>query len=218
MNMAEPPNLPAGSSIKLCPDGSYRWVYEFNLWTNPTILFTVLKIFIGIVVGIGAFMVILLVPDLVRGYADANDIAETLRFAGMLALIFVGLAIVGYAVYAIMMGGRYCVVFEMDESGIEHRQLPKQVEKAQVIDALNVLAGLATGKPGQVGVGILSASRDASTSTFESMKSIKGSRLLRVIKVNEPLTKNQVYVEPEDYDFVFSYIRDRCPNAEKVKG
>ena len=22
--------------------GTYRWVYEFNLWTNPTILFTVL--------------------------------------------------------------------------------------------------------------------------------------------------------------------------------
>jgi hypothetical protein len=38
-----------------------------------------------------------------------------------------------------------------------------------------------------------------------------------VIKVNEPLAKNQVYVEKSDYDFVYGFIRARCPHA-KLRG
>lgn len=216
--MAETPNPPEGSSIKLCPDGSYRWVYEFNLWTNPTILFTVLKIFLGIIVVMGVIMLGLLVPDLVRGYADVDDVLDTVQFVVGMALIFIALTAIGYAVYAIMQGGKYCAVFTMDELGVEHRQMPKEYEKAQLVGALNVLAGLATGKPSQVGMGLTTASRNAMTSNFEFVKSIKGSRMLRVVKVNEPLAKNQVYVEPGDYDFVFGYIRDHCPNATSVKG
>lgn len=198
--------------------GVYRWVYEFNLLTNPTILLTVAKIFLGILVGIGVFMLILLIPDLVHGYSDAGDVIDTLQFIGILALIMMGLTIVGYLVYALTMGGKYCVMFTMDERGVEHKQLPKQVKKAQAIGALNVLAGLATGKPGQVGLGMLTASRDSSSSDFSVVRSIRGSRMLRVIKVNEPLMKNQVYVDPEDYDFVFNYIVAHCPNAKEVKG
>ena len=198
--------------------GIYRWVYEFNLWTNPTIVLTVLKVIAYSIIGLGIFMLIMLIPDFVNGYADASNVAFVFRLMGIMALIFLGLTAIGYAIYAIMMGGKYCALFEMDEEGIEHRQLPKQVEKAQAIGALNVLAGLATGKPGQVGMGMLTASRESSSSSFEVVRSIKGSRRLNVIKVNEPLMKNQVYVEPEDYDFVFGYIRDHCPNAKKVKG
>lgn len=216
--MAETPNPPEGSPIKLCPDGSYRWVYEFNLWTNPTILLTVLKVFLIAIVCLGVLMLVLLVPDLVQGYADDGDILGTVQLIAGMALLFLVLTAIGYVVYAAMQGGKYCVVFTMDENGIEHRQMPREYEKAQLVGALNVVAGLATGKPGQVGMGLATASRNAMTSTFEFVRSIKGSRMLRVVKVNEPLAKNQVYVEPEDYDFVFGYIRAHCPNATKVKG
>jgi len=43
------------------------------------------------------------------------------------------------------------------------------------------------------------------------------SRALLIIKISEPLAKNQVYVEPGDYDFVFNCIVSRRPNAA-VKG
>lgn len=198
--------------------GTYRWAYEFNLLTNPVILFTVLKIFIGILAGLCIFMLILMIPDLANGYSDLSDVLGTLQFVGMMTLLFGVMGLVGYVFYALMMGGKYCVVFEMDEAGIEHRQLPKQYEKAQVIGALNVLAGLATGNPSQTGMGILAASRNSSTSNFALVTSIKGSRRLQTIKVNEPLMKNQVYVEPEDYDFVFNHIVSHCPNATKVAG
>ena len=198
--------------------GTYRWVYEFNLLTNPTILLTVLKLLIGIVVCLGVFMLLLLLPDLMRGSAGAGDVASTLRMTGLLALLFIALTTVGYALYAFMNGGKYCVVFTMDEQGVTHQQLPRQLEKAQEVGGLNVLAGLASGNFSQMGLGILSSTHDSTTSTFASVTSIRGSRTLRVIKVNEPLAKNQVYVEPEDYDFVFNYIVDHCPNATKVKG
>ena len=198
-------------------DGVYRWVYEFNLYKNPTILFTVLKILIGIVVIGLVIMLACMIPDLMRGYAGSNDVLETLRFGGLFVLLFVVLTVVGYLVYALMHGGKYCVVFAMDDEGIMHKQLPRQYEKAQIIGVLNVLAGLAGGNVTQIGVGLVTSTRDSLSSSFQSVRSVKGSRALRVIKVNEPLAKNQVYVEPEDYDFVFGFIRDHCPNA-RIKG
>ena len=41
------------SQITLCPDGKYRWAYEFNLYRNPTILFVLFKIF-GAIIGANA--------------------------------------------------------------------------------------------------------------------------------------------------------------------
>ncbi len=217
MNGNGQPAPPQGSSIVVDEDGVYRWVYEFNLFTNPTILLTIVKIFLGIIVALIALGVVLMVPDLVQGYAGAEDVAGVFVSGGGIALLFIVLTIVGYVIYAIMNGGKYCVVFTMDDEGITHKQLPRQYKKAQVIGALNVIAGVASGNLSQTGLGILAATHDMTSSNFASVRSVKGSRALRVIKVNEPMAKNQVYVEPGDYDFVFGYIRDHCPNAE-VKG
>ncbi|MBQ6454890.1 MAG: hypothetical protein IJJ32_02210 [Eggerthellaceae bacterium] len=205
------------SNIVKDENGAYRWVYEFNLYKNPTILFTVLKVFIAIIAIGLVIMLASLIPDLVKGYADASDVAETLRFGSVFIALFVVLTIVGYLVYALMQGGKYCVVFTMDEDGITHKQLPRQYEKAQLVGALNMLAGLASGNAAQTGMGIITSTRDSITSTFDAVRSVKGSRALRVIKVNEPLAKNQVYVDAEDYDFVFGFIRDHCQNAS-VRG
>ena len=206
--------LPKSTAIIKDQEGAYRWVYEFNLWRNPSILITLLKIFGAVMLGLFVFLGVL---DVIDGLTSAGDVLARLRFDGILMLIFLGLALVGYAIYAIMMGGRYCVLFAMDEDGIEHRQLPKEFERSQVVAELLVFAGIATGKPTLTGIGMLNAARDTSSSSFAAVKSVRGSRALGVIKVNEPLMKNQVYVEPQDYDFVLGYIREHCPNAD-VKG
>ncbi len=213
MDTSVKPAPPQSSSIVVDDDGVYHWVYEFNLFTNPTILLVIIKIFLGIIAALIVFGIVLLVPDLVQGYASAEDVAGVFVSGGAIALLFIVLSIIGYVIYAFMNGGKYCVVFTMDDEGITHKQLPKEFKKAQVIGALNVLAGLASGNLPQTGMGILTATHDATSSNFASVRSVKGSRALRVIKVNEPLAKNQVYVEPGDYDFVFGYIRDHCPNA-----
>lgn len=38
-------------NIYLCPDGKYRWYYEFPMMKNPTLLFTIWKV-LGISFGI----------------------------------------------------------------------------------------------------------------------------------------------------------------------
>ena len=107
----------------------YRWAYEFNLFTNPTILFTVIKVFLGIIIALVVFGIIVLIPDLVQGYAGAEDVAGVFMSGGGMALLFIVLTIIGYVVYALMNGGKYCVVFTMDDEGITHKQLPRSLRK-----------------------------------------------------------------------------------------
>ncbi|MBR2834664.1 MAG: zinc-ribbon domain-containing protein [Coriobacteriales bacterium] len=208
------PPPPQGSAITLYPDGKYRWVYEYNLFTNPTIFFTIFKIFIGIVL---ALFLLMLVFEIINGDFSGDTVLDGLKSAGIALAIMLALTIVGYLVYAIMQGGKYCVLFTMDVNGVEHKQLPKQYKKAQIVSALNVLLGIATGNPTEIGVGLLSA-RDSLSSDFGVVHSIRGSRRGHTIKVNEALNKNQVYVENQDYDFVLNFIRDHCPNAKIVRG
>jgi len=194
--------------------GTYRWVFEYNLWRDPTLFLTVFKVFGGVGLGI---VVLVGVYDLVDGNWRYVDSVDRLRFDAIILAIISGLSLVGYVIFALMQGGKYCVLFTMDDTSVEFRPLPKEVKKAEAIGALNVLMGLAAGNATQVGIGLTSAAGNAMTSTFANVRSIRGYPRRSVIKVNEPFAKNQVYVEKDDYDFVFGFIRDRCPRA-KVKG
>ena len=89
------------------------------------------------------------------------------------------------------------------------------MKKAKVLGALTALAGAAAGKPGVVGSGILASSRSTSTSVLANVKSIKARRRLNLIKVNQLLNKNRVFVPDEDFDFVYDFLCQHCPNAKK---
>ena len=205
---------PSASSLALCQDGKYRWAYELGLFSNPTILFLIWRIFAGIGVGMWLLMFVLAVVD--NGgdvIGTAGDFAEGLPVALIGLVAMLAITGLGYAAYALMNGGRYCVAFEMDDEGVTHRQMPSQVRKAEVVGMINVLAGVASGNPAQVGVGLTSA-RSEMRSDFRAVRSVVGDRRRGVIKVNEPLAKNQVYAEPQDYDFVWRFITSRCPGAK----
>lgn len=40
------------SRIQLCPDGKYRWIYEYSMMKNPVILLVIFKIFGGVILGL----------------------------------------------------------------------------------------------------------------------------------------------------------------------
>jgi hypothetical protein len=195
--------------IKLCPDGKYRWVYEMNMLKNPTLLLTLYKFF-GIVVLI--LMVILLLIGLF-----SDDFLDALIIAGKISLFMAGffavLMPVGYLLVAAIYKGKYIVVFEMDEHGIEHRQLEAQVKRIQAMEWLTALAGLARGSLSTMGAGILGATKTASYSSFESVFTVKPHRWRHMIEVNQPTSFNEVYVD-EDFDFVLDYIRKHCPKVK----
>ena len=111
-------------NITFDADGFYRWAYELNLYKNPTIIFLIWKIFGFILLGLWLFMVLLEFIDDSLSLETLLDISEVMLLFG---LGFGVLCLVGYLVYALMMGGKYCVLFEMDERGVNHIQMARHV-------------------------------------------------------------------------------------------
>lgn len=197
--------------IQLCDDGKYRWIYALNMWTNPTILFLVFKIFFWVFVGIWALMVIIMLCE--DGWD--GEAFWGLTWPMMILMgVFTIIALIAYAIVAAMYGGKYTVLFEMDEKGINHCQIKEQARKARKMGLITAAAGLATGNLTTAGVGLMSASRTSMYSSFDKVRSVQRRKGRNLIKVNELLFKNQVYVRDEEFDFVYDYIKSHC---QKVK-
>ncbi len=197
--------------VTLCPDGKYRWTYEMSLFKNPTVFLLITKIFFFIFVGIFAFITVL---DLIGGDFEWGIFLSTAKIFGIVILGALVVITLGYLVYAAVMGGKYIVEFEMDERGVNHRQTESQAVKARKIGRAAAIGGLASGRFSVAGAGI-AAQRTEMYSEFSKVKKVKAYPRRCLIKVNETLGHNQVYVRKEDFDFVFNYITDRCQNLKK---
>lgn len=178
--------------------GQYNWVYELSLLKNPVVLFLLMKIFFWIVIGMWGFFCLLMWGDVMESWESFWGFTRVLL--GVLVLIEI-LSLLGYLLYAAIMGGKYCVVFTMDEKGIKHEQMPKQYKRAQIISNLTVLAGLASGRPSVVGTGLLSR-RAAMYTKFSTVKTVRLIKKRNTIK----LSGNQIYATDSDFDFVANYI------------
>ncbi len=198
-------------NITLCKDGKYRWIYELHLFKTPIIFMLVWKILFFIFLMIFAFVFI---ADFVSWGFTAERIKESLRFSGFFLLGMTVVTALGYSVYAALMGGKYCVMFEMDEKGINHKQIPAQAKKAKKIAGATALAGAASGRLTTVGAGINSA-RTEIYSDFSRVRKVKAFPALNLIKVNGRLSRNQIYASKEDFEFVKKYIKERCMNIQK---
>ncbi|MDO4510336.1 MAG: hypothetical protein Q4B68_00780 [Bacteroidales bacterium] len=204
----------ATTNIHLRPDGKYCWVHEFNLYTNPTILLMLLKIFFWIYFCMWAFLVLLDVGNSWYGWDDFLDFGKWML---VFFACFSAFCTVCYYIYALVMGGKYCVLFEMDDKGVRHKQMPKQVKKAQILSALGFGLGAARGSLSGMGTSALAGARSEMYSEFGVVKSVEVYRRRGVIKVNALLNYNQVYAAPEDFDWVLQYILDRIPKKAKVR-
>ena len=200
-------------NIRLCPDGMYRWVYEFRMMKNPSVLFTIWKIFGGILGGVWVLETVLMLFD---GF-DAEVFLHNTFAIAIFALVFFVLGVISYVIVAAMNGWKYIVLFEMNEEGVTHTQMQKQFEKAQAIGWLTEMAGLLTGNLTTAGIGINTAIHNSLHSEFAKVKNIRVRRGRHTIYVNELLNKNQIYAEPADFDFVLNYISARIPSGAAKK-
>lgn len=198
--------------VKLYPDGKYRWVYEMNMLKNYSILFDVWKVF-----GISMIIIILIfaIISLFDGDFDLDSVSGMLISIGVATLIICVLSIIGYLVYAAISGWKYVVLFIMDEKEVVHQQMPKTVKKGQLIGDLTILLGGLAGRPGVVGTGLLAKARTSLSSTLADVKRLIPCRWMNLIKVNQLLSKNRVYVKDEDFDFVYNFLCEHCPKAKK---
>lgn len=200
-------------NITMCSDGKFRWVYELDMYKSPAIIKEVWRALL-------IAMVIVLAVVFVINIMD-SDLMETLVFLAQTAVVMAGiflvLGVIGYLVFAYIVGGKYCVVFEMDEAGLNHKQHDKHVKKAQLFGAITLLAGVAGGNIGTTGTGVLASVRTSMYSAFDDVKELEILPKQHLICLNESLNRNQVYADEEDFVFVAEYIKARCRNA-KVKG
>ena len=178
----------------------------------PSILIDVYKV-LGISFGIvWLFNVIIIGCDdglTLKSLWDATS--------GFLALMGAFL-IIGYMAYVIVAwcyGWKYVVLFTLDEREVVHQQMPRQVKKAMLLGALTAMVGGAAGKPGVVGTGLLAASRTSTTSVLADVARLVPCRRHHLIKVNQLLNKNRIFVPDEDFDFVYDFLCQHCPMAKK---
>ena len=204
------PNDYSGSRVALCEDGKYRWTYPLDMLKNPSILFVLLKIF-------GILLSIPLLIALISAAAN-NDWQKIwdgfIKIWLIVMVVFFVIILISYLIVVWMNGGKYVVNFTMDEKRLIHEQVPVQYERARKIGILAALMGIFAKRPAAAGTGALAASRNTSVSVFDKVRRVKPRRGQNLIKVNQSLERNQVYVPDEDFDFVLDFIRKHCPNAK----
>ena len=192
--------------VTMCLDGKFRWVYEMSLFRNPTVLYTLIKVFLIVVAIMWLLSFFIGIGD---GVSEAAGNATMI--AGVCLAIIIPLCLIGYAVYALSVGGKYCVVFEMNEDGVLHAQQEQQAKKAGLLTDVGVLAGILAGNPTLAGTSLLARTNTSMYTDFPDVKIIRPARGRNTIYVNN----NQVYVPDEDFDMVLDFIRAHCPNARK---
>jgi len=202
-------NETSNDRVTLCDDGKYRWTYEMSLFKNPTIFLLIWKIFFFIFLGVFA---VVNISDFIKW--GPEKALENLPVLGYLLLGMTAVVGLGYLVYAAIMGGKYVVEFEMDEKGVNHRQIASQAEKAKKLGRATAIAGAASGRIGAAGAGI-NAQRTEMYSEFAKVRKVRAYPRRGLIKVNELLGHNQVYAAKEDFEFVKDYIVSRCGSVEK---
>lgn len=206
---------PISANFSKGPDGKYRWIYEINLWKDTAIPLLVLKILL-----LAALFppVLLLVLSLAEGNF-ARTLPGAARVYLLLAGIMAGLLAVGYyLVFVPVLGGRYPVVFEMDERGVSHIQMRRGADKTALLSLLGVLAGSAAGNPAAVGANLLAGARRQMHTDFKNVRKVtvfEKKRLLRL--VCSDMTRNLIYTEAVDFDFVRGFILAHCKKGVPVK-
>jgi len=209
------PNYPrdfVSPNVVRCADGKLRWTYELNLYRNPVLMLVLIKVFFCILTALWVFINLICLNDSDYWPHTFLSIGKVYLIAIPCVFALIGIS---YLIYALIMGGKYCAVFEMDENGINHIQMPKQYKKAQVIGFITTLTGALAGNMSATGAGLLSIGRQSMYSGFASVRRVKALRRRDTIKVNGVLMHNQIYVPSEDFDAVLYYITSRCPRIKK---
>ena len=208
-----PGNTPAyRTDIFTDNSGKYRWVYELPMLKCFFLLFEVWK-----VLGMSAAVVALFmtIVSLIDGYG-LQGLLFALESAAVPLGILLVLSLPAYWIVTRANNGNYTVLFEMDDSGIDHIQI--KIDKAKALDILTTFAGIAAGSRTTTASGMLSASGGSLYSRFSKVRKIRADRRNNRILVNGTLVRNQIYVDDGNYDFVFDYIVSRCPQAKVIDG
>ncbi len=185
----------------------FYWSYDMSLFKNPTVFVLTAKVLLGATLGVMLFI------GLITLIEDGFD-RDSLLFWGKLMLIvagiMAGLLIIGYLIYAAVMGGVYSVEFEMDDKRLVHAQTAKQAKKAQGIGTATAIVGALTGNPTTAGIGLANSGRATTTTEFSRVKKVVVKRRASVIRLFGG-GSNDAYADGQDFEFILGWIRSHVP-------
>lgn len=192
-----------------------RWVYQLNLWQNPTIIITVFKVLALAALAPGLLVLVL---GVVEGDGLLMALTQFVKIYGGILLVLFLLMIPAYVLVSVINGGKYYVIFEMDPLGVRHTQLQKQYDKSQALGLITALAGALAGSPATMGAGLLAASKKSTYSRFKNVRSVTVHQRRRVIYLTtKDLVHNQIYTEKEDFQSVLDYVLSCIPPKVEVR-
>lgn len=208
------PKIDRSGSTRGTSLDSREWLYEFSLWKNPAILITTAKV---LLIGLAAPTLLMFFLTLSEdGLAEALRVTASILGVGLVVMAV--LLLLGYVLTGLIQGGKYIVLFQMDDKGVNHIQLQSQYSKAQAVGFLTALSGIVSGDLTTAGAGLMSATKRNLYTTFRKVKSIKIVRSRYTIYLNESLTKNQIYASNQDFDEILDHILACCPKGVRVSG
>ena len=188
--------------------GKYRWVYELPMMKSFFLLFEVWKV---LALSAGVVALFMAIVSLAKG-EGADGVVFAVEMAALVLGILAVLSFPAYYIVTKANNGKYTVLFEMDEEGIDHIQI--KTDKAKALDILTIGVGLAGGNRGAVSAGALSATGGSLYSKFSNVRKVKAIPKNHLIRVNGILIHNMIYADEEHFDWVYNYIKDHCPNAK----
>ena len=193
--------------FRLCDDGVYRWVYVYDLWKNYTVILEIEKIFIL------TAMVIMIIQGLlgIREKGIVRRLVSAAQEAGVILAVMSGLLLISYPIYGLLSKGKYCVLFEMDDRSIMHTRMEKEVKREELVEWLWAANEILDSRLLSTGLSIATASEASIETVFADVRKVTVSRKGKTITLRCRITRNQVYVPDDEFEFIRDFILERCP-------
>lgn len=178
-------------------DGIYRWMYEMDMKENRSILYTVCKIMGWICLGL--YVMFLLLIGLELGFRLSTVLIVTGAAVGG-AVLLMGLSALIFFLSALIMRGKYCIRYEMGETGMEMFQSKWRKEAREVRRARGRVPSM---------------TEVVSQISFAEVRRVKLYPRWNMIDLSLAVGKFQVYVREEDSRLVLNHILSH--SSEKVR-
>jgi hypothetical protein len=171
------------------------WELKVPIFKNPIILKQ-----LGIAFGLpfGILIIILL--------AITQEIRYLFYFLMLIGFLF----LLTYLAILVLYKGRYDVGFVIDDKGIRCYTQKAQAKKNKMINSLACIAGIALGKPGVAGAGLLAQSRQDETIKWKNIKKVKYKPKHNMMLIKGNFAENiAVFCTKDNYEKVKSEIDKR---------
>lgn len=179
---------------------SMEWDIRVPIFRNRLIR-RQLGLAIGLPFGILALVLILVTKE--------GQWRYTLYALGFIGLLLVLTALLLLIVY----GGKFHLVFFLNEKGISSGWHPDQRKRNHLINTLAFWGGLASGKPTVAGAGALAESRQETFIKWKSVRKINCDPTHFTVYVKGGFGESAaVFCTPENFSAAAAYIRNRIPH------